>query len=100
MNGRVLNCVGAVIGSSRCPTKSGDAQRNSSRLKILFLRSSLRGRFRQAAAFDHLAEYQQGIEVEGRVLFHGLFQLCNRVLRFCIYFAHFRSCTVGPRRAS
>ena len=30
-----------------------------------------RRRFRQAAALDHLAEYQQGVEVEGQVLFHA-----------------------------
>ena len=47
---------------------------------------------RQAAALDHLAEYQQGVEVERQVLFHQLFQICNRVLRFCICFDHFGSC--------
>jgi hypothetical protein len=38
-------------------------------------------RFRQTAAFHHLAEYQQGVDVEGQVLFHQLFQICNRVLQ-------------------
>ena len=65
------------------------------------------GRLRQAAAFHHLAEYQQGIEVEGQILFHccfvllasaGLFQICNRVLRFCICFDYFTSCYRRPRR--
>ena len=50
------------------------------------------GCLRQAAAFHHLAEYQQGVEVEGQVLFHVLFQICNRVLRFCICFDYFSSC--------
>ena len=33
MNGKVFNCVGTVMGSASCPTKSGEAHRNSSRLK-------------------------------------------------------------------
>ena len=57
-----------------------------------FGHSEQHGRLRQAATFDHLAEYQQGVEVEWQVLFHELFQICNRVLRVCICFDHFSNC--------
>ena len=64
--------------------------------------SEQRRGLRQAAVLHHLAEHQQGIEVEGQVLFHcypalrplrrsraveSLFQICNRVLRFCDLFS-------------
>ena len=52
------------------------------------------GRLRQAAALDHLAEYQQGVEVERQVLFHQLFQICNRVLHSCICFRLFQQLLV------
>ncbi len=37
-----------------------------------FRHAEQRRRLRQAAAFDDLAEHQQGIEVERRILFHEL----------------------------
>jgi len=41
-------------------------------------------RFRKAATFHHLAEYQQGVDVEGQVLFHDW---CSKYATGCCGFA-------------